>query len=104
MEKKAAAEGWANIHVEKSHENGMVISVKDDGPGIDPQMLYRIFDAKKTEIGFSITQALADQVSIVTTLAGRNTLKYDSKLRRQLDIASGREHGTEIKLHFGRGI
>jgi signal transduction histidine kinase len=59
------------ISSEQSRTNGVVVTVRDSGPGIDPQHIERVFDAFYTTKPSGVGMGLSICRSIIDARGGR---------------------------------
>jgi PAS domain S-box-containing protein len=67
--KKEARELW--ISTEQHHAGGILVAVRDSGPGIDPERLDRVFDAFYTTKSSGVGMGLSICRSIINAHGGR---------------------------------
>ncbi len=77
------------VSVEEDGEKGAILSVEDDGPGIDPAVIPRLFDPFFTTrshgsgIGLAVVQRIADEHGF------------------EISVASRKDHGARFAVGFG---
>jgi signal transduction histidine kinase len=59
------------ISTEQSQANGVLVAVRDSGPGIDPEHLERVFDAFYTTKSSGVGMGLSICRSIINAHGGR---------------------------------
>ena len=74
------------ISTEQSRTNGVLVAVRDSGPGIDPEHIERVFDAFYTTKSSGVGMGLSICRSIIEAHGGRLWADANELSRRRISV------------------